>query len=154
MRWSKGFYQVDAKYTSSLLSTAVRGGKKGFSCYDMLMTVAPSNLITVCVMFIALIVCLSGFSMPTYVTLRVLRMIGHILWTTVWGIVCSLFLFGAITMAAEWKKIDGPARRKLLYVFTFPFFMLTYVPISLAALCGKVEWKPIRHGVAMQSKEE
>ena len=40
-------------------------------------------------------------------------------------------------------------------MFTFPLFMLTYIPISLAALVGKVEWKPIRHGLtkAQDSKE-
>ena len=31
-----------------------------------------------------------------------------------------------------------------MYLFTFPLFMLTYAPISLAALVRLVEWKPIR----------
>ena len=30
--------------------------------------------------------------------------------------------------------------------------MLTYIPISLAALVGKVEWKPIRHGLTKAEK--
>ena len=53
--------------------------------------------------------------------------------------------------AAVWDTIAplGEERRweakKVLYTFTFPFFMLTYVPISIAALVGKVEWKPICH---------
>lgn len=38
LRWSKGFYQVDAKYTGALLRGCTRGGKAGMSCYDMLMT--------------------------------------------------------------------------------------------------------------------
>ena len=67
----------------------------------------------------------------------------------------SLFMFGAFTLAAEWKQIRGKAWKKIFYVFTFPLFMLTYIPISLAALVGKVEWKPIRHGLtkAQDSKE-
>ena len=32
--------------------------------------------------------------------------------------------------------------------------MLTYIPISLAALVGKVEWKPIRHGIAKAQEEK
>ena len=36
LRWSKGFYQVDAKYTGALLRGCTRGGKAGMSCYDML----------------------------------------------------------------------------------------------------------------------
>ena len=39
-------------------------------------------------------------------------------------------------------------------VFTFPFFMLTYVPISIVALMQKVEWKPIQHGVPLKHREE
>ena len=32
LRWSKGFYQVDAKYTAPLLRGGRRGGRKGMSC--------------------------------------------------------------------------------------------------------------------------
>ena len=56
-------------------------------------------------------------------------------------------------MIAEWKRIAGSARKKVLYTFTFPFFMLTYIPISIAALVGKVEWKPIQHGIAKVQEE-
>ena len=82
-------------------------------------------------------------------------MLGRIILTTLRGVSFSLFVFGACTMFAEWKQIKGAAWKKILYVFTFPLFMLTYIPISLAALVGKVEWKPIRHGLtkAQDSKE-
>ena len=82
-----------------------------------------------------------------------MRMLGRILMLTVCGITFSLFAFGAVTMIAEWKRIAGPAWKKVLYIFTFPFFMLTYVPISIAALVGKVEWKPIQHGIAKVQEE-
>ena len=154
MRWSKGFYQVDAKYTAPLLHGCTRGGKRGASCYDMLMTVAPCNLVTIGVLGLALFACLSSLSQPAFITYRVLRMLGRIILTTLRGVSFSLFLFGAFTMAAEWKKIKGETWKKILYVFTFPLFMLTYIPISLAALVGKVEWKPIRHGLAKAQKEK
>ena len=35
--------------------------------------------------------------------------------------------------------------QKIGYVFTFPVFMFTYIPISIAALVRKVEWKPNYH---------
>ena len=39
----------------------------------------------------------------------------------------------------------------MLYTFTFPIFMLTYIPISLVALFSrKVQWKPIEHHRADQ----
>lgn len=154
LRWSKGFYQVDAKYTGSLLRGCLRGGRRGMSCYDMLMTVAPSNLVTIGVLVLALFACLSSLSQPTFITYRVIRMLGRIVWMTVQGISMSLFLFGAATMLVEWKKIAGAAWKKIAFMFTFPLFMLTYIPISLAALVGKVEWKPIRHGLASKVQKE
>ena len=156
MRWSKGFYQVDAKYTAPLLHGCVRGKKNRkksrMSCYDMLMTVAPCNLVTIGVLGLALVACLSSLSQPAFITYRVMRMLGRIILTTLRGVSFSLFVFGACTMFAEWKQIKGAAWKKILYVFTFPLFMLTYIPISLAALVGKVEWKPIRHGLTKAEK--
>ena len=46
----------------------------------------------------------------------------------------SLLIYGAITMAVEWKQIAMSAGRKILYTFTFPIFMFTYIPISAVAL--------------------
>ena len=111
MRWSKGFYQVDAKYTAPLLHGCVRGKKNRkksrMSCYDMLMTVAPCNLVTIGVLGLALVACLSSLSQPAFITYRVIRMLGRIILTTLRGVSFSLFVFGACTMFAEWKQIKG-----------------------------------------------
>ncbi len=58
-----------------------------------------------------------------------------------------MFLFGALTTATEWHRIHAKAGDKIRYMFTFPVFMLTYVPIALVAVFKKVEWKPIKHNV-------
>ena len=64
-----------------------------------------------------------------------------------------MFMFGALTTFTEWDNIRSTTAKKIKYLFTFPFFMLTYVPISIAALVGKVEWKPIQHGIAKVQEE-
>lgn len=145
MRWAKGFYQVDVKYTGALLRGTARGGKKGFSCYDMLMTVAPCSLVTIGALLISVLMCFASVSQPSYIIYRVVRMVLRIFSATLRGVSFSLFLFGLATMATEWKKIEGTPARKLFYTLTFPLFMLTYIPISISALVQKVEWKPIRH---------
>ena len=61
----------------------------------------------------------------------------------------SLFLMGLVTMITERKKIRNcPTWKRVLYTFTFPLFQLTYLPIAVAALFRKVEWKPIKHEVS------
>ena len=56
-----------------------------------------------------------------------------------------MFVLGAITTVTEWKKIHCSVFKKILYVFTFPIFMISYVPVTMAALFAKNEWKPIVH---------
>jgi hypothetical protein len=44
--------------------------------------------------------------------------------------------------------------RAVALLFTFPLFMLTYIPISLAAFFSRrVEWKPMEHKHAMTAEE-
>ena len=58
-----------------------------------------------------------------------------------------MFAFGLLTTITEWQQIHARGRDKVKYIFSFPVFMLTYVPIAVAAVFGKVEWKPITHSV-------
>ena len=64
-----------------------------------------------------------------------------------------LFVAGAITTATQWKKIRTSSWKKVLYTLTFPIFMATYVPITVCALFGKVEWKPIKHRAVVSIQE-
>ena len=146
LRWSKGFYQVDAKYGLGLLRGLFAGGRRGFSCYDMLMTVAPSVLVHVALALFngaALFACLS---LPHLLARRVIRELVRTAGLLLADFYIGILLCGAITVASEWKLIRAKGWQKIVYLFTFPIFMLTYIPISLEALVRKVEWKPIRHG--------
>ena len=68
---------------------------------------------------------------------------------TVASLYMTLFVLGVITTVTEWRKIRCAAWKKVLYTFTFPVFMLTYVPICIVSLFAKVEWKPILHDKVM-----
>lgn len=60
-----------------------------------------------------------------------------------------MFILGLLTTATEWRNIGGGASKKILHVFTFPLFMLTYVPVAVSAVFRKFQWQPIRHSVAV-----
>ncbi len=64
-----------------------------------------------------------------------------------------MFVFGTITTIVEWKHIHAKARDKIKYMFTFPIFMLTYVPIALIAVFKKVKWTPITHNVVRTASD-
>jgi len=41
----------------------------------------------------------------------------------------------------------------VLYTFTFPLFIFTYIPIAIVALFRKIEWKPIAHTISKSIEE-
>ena len=141
MRWAKGYLQVFEKYGKKLFRGILKGD---FSCFDMTMNIMPAVVISVCSLLInstaAFFVLLSGKSI-----VPILSSVGE----SLFSMYLTLFFIGAVTVISEWKRIHIPAAKKIFYTFTFPLFMFTYIPISIAALFKKVEWKPIRHSVSI-----
>lgn len=157
MRWSKGFYQVISKYLWKLIGGVLRGKQNAFSCFDMLMTVAPSIMLTlICVVVNLVVLLLFAMEPFTFNAIRLYAETTQSIWTTISNFYLVLLMYGGLTLLSEWKEIRCKAWKKILYVFAFPVFLLTYVPISLAALFQKVEWKPIKHSVkkTMQEMQE
>lgn len=137
LRWAKGFLQVFGKYGTGLLKGAFRGS---FSCYDMSMTVMPAFILSIGLIVAYLV---TG-AVSTVGGLQLLPSVIYIL-QPVLGMYLTLYVIGLFTTITEWRQIHTTTARKILYTFTFPLFMLTYVPISVVALFTKVQWKPIEH---------
>ena len=65
-----------------------------------------------------------------------------------------MVMLGAITTVCESKKIHTSPMKKLKYLFTFPIFLFTYVPISIVAIFKNVEWEPTKHqGPSVSAKK-
>ncbi len=139
LRWAKGFLQVVRKYGVDLTKSIFCGS--GFSAFDMLFTIMPAFFIS-----------LAG----------VLANIGSIIYTAIFaqnlfpialvelaklfgGIYLTLFIVGTACGITEWKNIRASTFKKIKSFFTFPLFMLTYLPISAVALFSHVHWTPIEH---------
>lgn len=147
MRWSKGFYQVFGKYGGKLVKNIILG-KNPFSNYDMFISVFPAMFLTVFSIIVNLMFYVYAIS-NTY-TYYMLLLVETASSAAVYSIVncyVAMFAIGLLTTITEWKQIFASPLKKITYVFTFPIFILTYIPISIAALFKKVEWKPICHTV-------
>ncbi len=148
LRWSKGFYQIDRQYTVPLLKGCFRKGRLGSSCYDMFITVAPGMLLTVAMLLINTAFLITCLTQPVYVASYVIhKLIGFIVFAFL-SFYLIFFLYGFVTVISEWNHIVSTPSKKIGYVFTFPIFMFTYIPIAIVALFQKVEWKPIQHTAA------
>ena len=147
MRWSKGFYQVMFRYGRELIAMMFKKREMFVSCYDMFMTLAPATLLSIGCILLNLIFLAYGAT-DVHMLRRILPgTLGSIAFAGV-NFYLLMFSIGFITLVTEWNKILAPANKKIKSLFTFPLFMITYVPISLVALVKKVEWKPIAHSIS------
>lgn len=147
MRWCKGFYQIICKYGKRLICGIFRKDANNFACYDMTMTVMPATFVSLLSMVVnAVFLCAAAFG--SRINPILIRLTSQSLIMSLLNYYMTLFVVGVLTTITEWKAIKCPAHKKILYTFTFPLFLFTYIPISLAALFQKVEWKPIEHRVA------
>ena len=152
-RWAKGFYQVFWHYAAKLLKGIFTNPKgKRFACYDMLMTIAPAMLLTVISIgfngTIALLAVFGVISAGTMITSALSSM-----FFCLFNFMLFMFIFGVLTTFTEWDNIHSTTAKKIGYLFTFPIFQLTYIPIALVALVKKASWKPIAHTISVDVEE-
>lgn len=160
MRWTKGFYQVFAKYCPALLRTWRNGPEnrvgidektrrsRRFAAYDMTMTIAPAMILTIVSASVNGLYLLIGLLAPEIVGPSEVRMcLGSFCMTFVTFYV-TFFLLALLTTATEGKQMRAKPLHKLSNLFTFPVFMLSYVPIALVAAVKKVDWVPTRHTIS------
>ncbi len=138
LRWARGFLQVFKKYGIRLIGSIFKKNRR--TCYDMTMTIFPAIFMTILIAIVNGAAIAAGIYLgeawqPLVVTL--------IEW--VFGAYLMLFAIGFITMLTERKRIHTSRWKKIKYLFTFPIFLFTYMPISLVAIFKHVEWEPTRH---------
>ena len=138
LRWSKGFFQVWRKHGKALIKGIFKHRK--FAFFDMTMNIMPAFILTVTLLsssISAIVFGIFGIGNPAPVIESLLGYIGFTY--------SIMFIMGLITIISEWKKIHTSTGKKIGYLFLFPIFMYTYIPISVIALFKKVTWEPILH---------
>ena len=150
LRWSKGFYQIDGQYVGSLLKGTVSKKNKGYrlGCYDVLMTVLPAVFLTLAVFAINIWAIYTAGSMPYYVKLLFRQEAFRYLTLAVINYYLGMIVIGVLTVGTEWKRIPATNWEKIKYLWIFPLFIASYIPITLKALFCKVDWQPIQHNSA------
>ena len=153
MRWTKGFYQVFFTYGRHLVKAIAKFRR--FAAYDLLMTIAPGMLLTLISLlangtFIIVGMMSHGF-LATDAEIEMC--IGSLL-LTLGFMYITFFAMGLLTTITEFKHIHCPAKWRIVTnLFTFPLFMFTYIPLTVAALFLKVDWVPTPHDVSVTLDE-
>ncbi len=140
MRWAKGFFQVFHRYGLDLFKGSLQ---RNTSCYDMLMVIMPAIILTLFTLIFNGSMILFGNYTNSQDDL-IMMMMGRM----ILNMYLMLVFIATVTTATQWKNIHTTSFKKVAYIFTFPFFMFTYIPITIVAFFKKVEWQPIEHSRA------
>lgn len=137
-RWARGYAQVFEKYGKDMFKSMFRGN---FAAYDMALSILPAAIASM----VGIIANVAGF----VITILTRQDTMSIVWSAVGLLNClyfSLLGIGALTTISEWKRIYAPTWKKIVFTLTFPIFMFTFIPCTVAGICAKdVTWKPIEH---------
>ncbi|MCL1981506.1 MAG: glycosyltransferase, partial [Clostridiales bacterium] len=143
VRWAKGFYQTIWKYGRDLIAGVAV--KHNFACFDMLMSIFPALLLTLAYFIVILVRLFVNFARRPSLN-ALIYSIMYLAPFVIFGYIL-LYCIGLIPTITEWGKINAPTGKKILYTFTFPVFMLTFIPIAGVALFKKVEWERVEHTI-------
>ena len=138
LRWARGFLQVFGKYGTKLMGRIFT--LKSTTCYDMTMTIFPSIFISLFIFAINAFALIAGAAGGEN-----WQSLAYSLWQWVRNGYIMLFVIGAITTISESKRIHTSGWKKFKYLFTFPLFLFSYIPISIVALFKNVTWEPTKH---------
>ncbi len=139
LRWCKGGLQIWRKYRKELM----RGifSKKFLTFFDMTMCLNAAyflSLTSVAVNLIAdAVILATGGADPVKLLVTQLWMVGVVY--------LMLLAFSLTITLSEWKHLRAVGFKKLLYAFTFPVYLFSFVPAAFVALFKKVEWKQTAH---------
>ena len=138
-RWCRGYLQILKRYGARLLGAFAKG--RGFSNFDMIMSMCPAFFITVIGAAVNLLALILTLIFEPHLFLSTLM--------AVFGIMVAAYLpfaiVGLIAVITEWKRIRTTTAKKILSAVVFPVFMATYVPIAAVSLFVGADWKPTRH---------
>lgn len=139
-RWVQGGIQVSLRYAGALLRGMFKGGRVSYASFETATLSLWGYGTSALIMGLAMITTFLSGEWP-----GVLVAMGM----AVLGMYASMFFIGLLTTVTEWEKINATPKQKIGYLFTFPFFMMTFVPIAITAIFRKAQWVPITHTVAV-----
>ena len=143
-RWTQGGIQVSFRYAPDLLKGLFRGPRTAYASFETATLSLWGYGMGV--------ICCGMTLLVTFLAERWLGL-GKAISLGIAGSYCSMFLIGGLTLITEWHRIRATTGKKIQSLFTFPLFMMTFIPIALTAVFRKFQWQPINHTVAISTGE-
>lgn len=142
-RWTQGGVQIVGRYSGMLFRGLFQGGWASYATFETATLSMWGCVLSTFTGFLTLLTAFLYFGWPGVGISLLLGLVGGYL---------SAMVMGALTVASEWNRIAASTSMKILSLFAFPIFMLTFIPISMTAVFRKFQWQPTAHTVAISSK--
>ena len=140
LRWCKGGLQIWKKYQGKLLRGVF--SRRFLSFWDMIMSFNAAYFLTMTAVVVNLladvIIIATGGAEPLKLLLVQTFMVAVVY--------LMLLAFSLTVTVSEWRHLRAGGFKKILYAFTFPVYLFSFVPAAFVALFKKVEWKTTVHG--------
>ena len=143
-RWTQGGLQVSIRYAGDLLKGLFKGPRTAYASFETATLSLWGYGMGV--------ICCGIDLLVTFLAERWLGL-GKAILLGLAGTYSSMFVIGALTLLTEWRRIRAATNKKVQALFTFPLFMMTFIPIALTAVFRKFQWQPISHTVAISAEE-
>lgn len=143
LRWCKGTHQCFTGYEGKLIKNFFKTGD--FSNIDLAVHIFPAPMIS----FIWLVILPIAYGIYSiiekvpfdiYYAAALKPLIDCIIGSYIYCFIVALMI-----TIVTWKRILSKWTKKIGHCFTFPIYMLTYLPITTIAAFKKVKWVPIKH---------
>ena len=143
-RWVQGGIQILFKRSKELFRGMVKGGWRSYSCFEFATLSAWGYSLGILSGITASAATIANYGVDAFLISLPFALISSYL---------SLLAVGAWTVLTEWNRIRAKTRHKILGVFAFPMYMLTFIPIAIFAPFCKFQWTPVDHTVAVSESD-
>lgn len=139
-RWAQGGIQVTFRYSNQYPKGLKKGGRTAWSTFETItLSLWGLGYGFLCGVLSLAATALSAGIVPA--------LVGSLLATV--GTYFSMAAMAAWTLVTEWKRIRATKFQKIMSIFYFPIYVLTWLPISILSIFRKFEWTPIEHTEAI-----
>lgn len=147
-RWVKGYMMSRKKYAGKIAKSFFTQKGNKWSKFEHIFGVFPLVLLLVDVILYLLL------QIAFIIWAAIIKVS---VWRYVWefvivlaAIYLVLMIITIVALLSERKRIDISAKSVITAIFANPLFLVTYIPIAIAALTSKnVSWEAIEHNKTM-----
>ena len=144
LRWCKGNHQCFKKFHFKLLKNGLK--HPSYSNIDLYAHIFPASILSVgwlgffLPLAYGIYAIVKDISFNIYFEAAVRPLIDSLIFCIFYTLLVAI-----IVTIICWKDIKAKPIKKILHIFTFPLYAISYLMISFIAVFVKVGWKPIKH---------